>query len=221
MLIIPRERRAVEFSVQGQTFSTARDIGRKVPDHSFSMVSATDGALPPITPATLNNVTADDRSSAVDFVNRVNFLFEEFDHDKMLGAFHPDAVVYHFHGKIQGLSAMRSFLERDYPYLIPGVSRHATNHIVDRDGESGVAVRYHEHLVRYAWPDKTVQEASENQDPRVLENVGDLPAIWLFTPMLDRLRKTDEGEWKIFERHLGTSSFNRKLDPSKTRSSLN
>lgn len=173
----------------------------------------TNGSLPPISLTTSGGVTADERTSAIDFVNRVNLLFEEFDHDKMLTAFHADAVVYHFHGKIQGLAEMRTFFQQDYPYLIPGVTRHATNHIVDRDGDSGVTVRYHEHLIRYAWPQGADQKAPGDRAGTLLENRSDLPSIWLFTHMLDRLRRTQDGEWKISERYLGISTINRKLDP--------
>lgn len=46
---------------------------------------------------------------------------------------------------------MKQFFANDYPYLIPGVSRNATNHILDQD-EDGVVVRYQNLLVRYAAP---------------------------------------------------------------------
>lgn len=62
-----------------------------------------------------NNVTAAERTGAIDFVSRVNYLLKEFDHDKTLSAFHPDAVAYHFHGTIRGHAEMRKFFEKDYP----------------------------------------------------------------------------------------------------------
>ncbi|MGO4560149.1 hypothetical protein [Mesorhizobium sp. 2RAF21] len=105
------------------------------------------------------------------------------------------------------LRASRHFLEVDYPYLIPGVSRHATNHIVDADGD-GVAVRYHNLLVRYA----PVDAAPGLGTGKVLDSEDDLPAIWIYSPMLDRLRRVD-GAWKIFERHVGGSMTNRRLEP--------
>ena len=71
----------------------------------------------------------------MDFVNRVNWLFETWDVDAMVEAFLPDGVAYHFHGVIRGQTEMRRFFDHDYPYLIPGVCRHATNHIVDADGD--------------------------------------------------------------------------------------
>lgn len=77
---------------------------------------------------------------------------ETWDVDAMVDALLPDGVAYHFHGTIRGQSEMRHFFENDYPYLNPGVSRHATNPIVDRD-EDGVVVRYHNLLVRYATPE--------------------------------------------------------------------
>jgi hypothetical protein len=105
-----------------------------------------DGKFPPPLSFTSSNVSADDRISAIDFVNRVNLIFEEFNKEKLLDCFVEDSTVYHFHGMIKGREANRKFIEETYGYLIPGVTRHATNHVVDRDGETGVIVRYHEHL---------------------------------------------------------------------------
>ena len=149
-----------------------------------------------------------DQASAVDFVNRVNWLFETWDVDGMVDAFLPEGVAYHFHGEINGRDAMRRFFEEDYPYLIPGVSRHATNHIVDVDGE-GVVVRYHNLLVRYASP----EVAPELSEGGIKESDGELPAIWIYSPMMDRLRRTEHG-WKIFERYVGGSMTNRHLHPT-------
>ncbi|KAK3646471.1 hypothetical protein LTR56_008569 [Elasticomyces elasticus] len=169
-----------------------------------------NGKFPPVSAFTSANVTADERSSAIDFVNRINYLFEEFNHDKMLSAFLDDSIVYHFHGKIEGREKTRRFFEDVYGYLIPGVTRHATNHIVDRDGEDGVMVRYHEQLFRNAWPAEVSDAAGAAE-----ERTDGLPALWLFSPMIDRLRMTAEG-WKISERYVGASTFNKKLDPPKS-----
>jgi hypothetical protein len=109
-----------------------------------------NGKFPPPSRSTSNEVTAEERITAVDFVNRVNYIFEEFNHDKILDCFLYDCSVYHFHGTIKGREENRKFMEDTYGYLIPGVTRHATNHIVDRDSDDGVMVRYHEHL--YAEP---------------------------------------------------------------------
>ncbi|MEU1212584.1 nuclear transport factor 2 family protein [Streptomyces sp. NPDC005791] len=160
------------------------------------------------------SVDANDWTSAVDFVNRVNWLFETYDLEGMISSFLPDARVYHFHGNLNGEGDIRRFLTDDYPYLIPGVSRNATNHVVDRDAD-GVAVRYQNVLVRHAWP----QQAVGLQAGQVLES-DDLPAIWLYSPMLDRLRLTDDG-WKIAERHIGGSMMNKRLSlPDTSRASV-
>ena len=148
-----------------------------------------------------------DHASAIDFVNRVNWLFETWDVDAMVEAFTPNGVAYHFHGVIRGHAEMRRFFEEDYPYLIPGVSRHATNHIVDRDGE-GVIVRYHNLLIRYAAPEL----APDLGAGKVLDSEDELPAIWIYSPMLDRLRRIDDG-WRIHERYVGGSMANRRLKP--------
>ena len=36
--------------------------------------------------------------------------------------------------------------------------------------------------------------------------------IWMYSPMLDRLRETDNG-WRIAERYIGGSTTNRRLTP--------
>lgn len=151
-----------------------------------------------------------DRASAVDFVNRVNWLFETWDVEAMIDAFLPDAVAYHFHGTINGHAEIRRFFEHDYPYLIPGVSRHATNHIVDVDGD-GVQVRYQNLLVRHAAP----QDAPALGAGQVMHSDSGLPAIWLYSPMRDRLRRTPDG-WKISERYIGGSTTNSLLTPGDT-----
>jgi hypothetical protein len=97
-------------------------------------------------------VTPEDRASAIEFVNRVNWLFEVWDVDAMVDAFLPDSVTYHFHGTSRGQDEATRFFDDLYPYIIPGVSRHATNHIVDLD-EDGVVVRYHNLLIRHAPPE--------------------------------------------------------------------
>ncbi|WP_285423817.1 nuclear transport factor 2 family protein [Pseudomonas sp. efr-133-TYG-103a] len=158
----------------------------------------------------LGNVDPADRISAIDFVNRLNWWFETWDVESMLNAFLPDAVAYHFHGTLNGRGEMRQFFERDYPYLIPGVSRHATNHIVDAD-EDGVVVRYQNLLVRYASP----ESAAALGDGQAIKSPDGLPAIWLYSPMMDRLRRTEDG-WKVFERYIGGSTINPRLDPPTT-----
>jgi hypothetical protein len=165
-------------------------------------------AFPPIARASV--VDAHDRTSAIDFVNRLNWFFETWDVESMVDAFLPDAVAYHFHGTIRGHAEIRRFFAQDYPYLIPGVSRHATNHIVDPD-EDGVVVRYQNLLIRHA----NAEDAPALGAGEVMHSDIGLPAIWLYSPMRDRLRRTDSG-WKIHERYIGGSTTNNALTPADT-----
>jgi hypothetical protein len=156
----------------------------------------------------LGHLDPDVRASAVDYVNRVNWLFETWDLEAMIGAFAPDAKVFHFHGALDGAGDIRAFLTETYPYLVPGVSRHASNHIVDLEGNGLVSVRYQNLLVRHATP-----EASAALGAGQVIETHELPAIWLYSPMLDRLRATDEG-WKITERYIGGSATNTRYTPA-------
>jgi hypothetical protein len=173
----------------------------------------TNGRYPPIPGATLNDVTIEERSSAIDFVNRHNLIFEEFDHETMINTFLPDAVVYHTHGTIRGHENMKDFFVNTYGAFILGVSRHATNHVVDRDADGGVIVRYQECLIRYGWQGDDL--AAINGNDTVRED--GLPAIWWIGRCIDRLRMTPDG-WKIFERHLGSPFRNGTLDHDKAPS---
>jgi hypothetical protein len=153
-------------------------------------------------------VEAADQVSAVDFINRVNWLFDAWDIDAMVEAFLPDSVTHHTHGSIRGRIETRRFFQAQYPYTVPGVSRHATNPIVDPDDDDGVVVRYHNLLVRYA-----TQAASPRiVGGQVLSAPSGLPALWVYSAMTDRLRRTDDG-WRIFERHVGDTSVNDRLTP--------
>lgn len=166
-----------------------------------------NGRYPPVNGSTLNDVNGEERSSAIDFVNRHNFVFEEFDHAKMSATFLPNAVVYHSHGTISGHAEMKEFFEKVYGFFIPGISRNATNHIVDRDEDGGLLVRYQEILIRYGWPGDDASAFS--QQDQIREN--GLPAVWWIGTVIDRLRMTSNG-WKIFERYLGTPFRNGALD---------
>ncbi|KAH6973263.1 hypothetical protein EDB80DRAFT_743012 [Ilyonectria destructans] len=168
-----------------------------------------NGTLPPIYATTSHEITADERSSAIDFVNRLNHLFEEFDKDKMKSGFLPECKLRHAYGTFNGRAEMDAFIERDYPPLVPGISRHATNHTVDRDDETGgVVVRYHNMLVRYAWP----SQAHKVTPNGVIKAEDGLPGMWYWAPMVDRLKMTEEG-WKVYERFIGGSVVNSKFDP--------
>ncbi|WQF89751.1 Putative NTF2-like domain superfamily protein [Colletotrichum destructivum] len=107
-----------------------------------------------------------------------------------------------------GAEAVKDFIENKYPPLIPGVTRHATNHIVDRDNETGgVVVRYHMALVRQAWP----EEAGKVTTKDAFEVTG-LPGIWIYSAVVDRLRMTDDG-WKLYSRVNGSTVVNKSLNP--------
>jgi phospholipase C len=45
-----------------------------------------------------------------------------------------------------------------------------------------------------------------------------LPAIWLYSPMRDRLRRSGNN-WKIIERYIGGSTTNNALTPKDTAAS--
>lgn len=158
-------------------------------------------------------VDAADRVSAIDFINRVNWLFDAWDIDAMVEAFLPDAVTYHTHGVNRGQLETRRFFQGQTPYVVPGVSRQALNPIVDAD-DGGVIVRYHNLLVR-----QTAQVAAPRiVSGQVVAGAGDTPVLWIYSAMTDRLRRTAKG-WRIIERHVGPTSMNDELTTAASRQS--
>jgi hypothetical protein len=147
-----------------------------------------------------------DRVSAIDFINRVNWLFDAWDIDAMVEAFLPDSVTHHTHGVSHGKAETRRFFQEQCPYVVPGVSRQALNPIVDPDDDDGVIVRYHNLLVRHL---------AQATSPRivagqVVAGPADMPQLWVYSAMTDRLRRTESG-WRIFERRVGPTSMNDQL----------
>ncbi|KAL5338119.1 hypothetical protein BJX70DRAFT_367741 [Aspergillus crustosus] len=172
--------------------------------------------FPPIPATQSKSLTATEITTAIDFVNRHNFIFTEFTHETMLSTFLPDATVYHTHGTLHGHTEFKSFFENIYGFFIPGIARSATNHVVDRDEDGGVTVRYLETLVRYGYGK---EEEDGVDDPYVVTGKdavrGDgLPAVWWVGTMVDRLRMTEDG-WRIYERYLGAPVRNGGLDLPK------
>src|ERR1700730_15189515 len=64
-----------------------------------------------------------DQASAIDFINRVNWLFDAWDIDAMVEAFLPDSVMHHTHGTVRGRIETRRFFQEEYPYNMPGCIR--------------------------------------------------------------------------------------------------
>jgi hypothetical protein len=147
-----------------------------------------------------------DRVSAIDFINRVNWLFDAWDIDAMVEAFLPDSVTHHTHGVSRGMAETRRFFQEQRPYVVPGVSRQALNPIVDPDDDDGVIVRYHNLLVRHA----AQATAPRIVGGQVVAGPADMPELWVYSAMTDRLRRTESG-WRIFERRVGPTSMSDQL----------
>lgn len=158
--------------------------------------------MPSLPPIALDSVVDPaDRISAIDFINRVNLLFDAWDIDGMVEAFLPDSITYHTGGVTHGQEETRRFFQQVRPYIDHGVSRIATNPIVDAD-EDGVIVRYHNLHVRYTV--EAAPGAITGQVPGISTN---MPAIWVYSAMTDRLRRVGSG-WRILERHVGVTAMN-------------
>ncbi|CEN62958.1 hypothetical protein ASPCAL09586 [Aspergillus calidoustus] len=168
--------------------------------------------------STISRVTSDERTSAIDFINRQNYIFQEFNHDRMLATFLPDATVYHSERTLHGHAEIKTFFETCYGRAIPRICRSATNHVVDRDDEdeegTGVVVRYQQYLIRVGWEGEREGEDGVAAAGKDVVTQDGLPAIWWFGSVVDRLRMTGEG-WKVYERFVGPSFRNPRLDLAK------
>lgn len=117
----------------------------------------------------------------------------------------------HVHGTLDAHEDIIEFFKKVYPPFIPGVHRHASNHIVDRDEETGgVSVRCHNYLYRYAWPNDT--EGIKGNVLQYKEDTEGLPALWNGVTMIDRSIHPEDG-WKLKERVQGGLVANKALMP--------
>lgn len=55
---------------------------------------------------------------AIDFINRVTWLFDAWDIDAMVEAFMPDSVTHHTHGVSRGKVENRRFFQEQCPYVV-------------------------------------------------------------------------------------------------------
>ena len=56
-----------------------------------------------------SNVSAQDRSEAIDFVNRLNFAFDHWNIAEMNDAFSETCIVDHPRGRVEGRAASAKF----------------------------------------------------------------------------------------------------------------
>ena len=76
-----------------------------------------------------SNVSAQDRTEAIDFVNRLNFAFDHWNIAEMNEAFSENCIVEHPRGRVEGRAAIAKFLDA-YKPLTLGIRRVALNHTV-------------------------------------------------------------------------------------------
>jgi hypothetical protein len=103
----------------------------------------------PAQASTTRRVDADTRFEVIDFVNRVNFLFDRWQIEELLAAFSDDVVVEHPLGRSVGKEDLAKFLEAYEPITL-GVRRHNCNHVIDAGPGDDITVIYYILLIRIA-----------------------------------------------------------------------
>src|ERR1700739_866639 len=86
-----------------------------------------------------SNVSAQDRSEAIDFVNRHNFAFDHWNIAEMNEAFSENCIVEHPRGRVEGRAAIAKFLDAYKPITL-GIRRVALNHTVDANEDGSLTV---------------------------------------------------------------------------------
>lgn len=151
------------------------------------------------------SVPADDYMQVVDLVNRLNYAFDVWDVETMVGMFTEDVVIQHARGDVEGRDALRSFYE-DYRPLTLGVRRHAVNHVVDGLSDGTIRVTSYNLLIRVA----PVSDSGLTERQMVSE-FDIYPAIYVHAVMIDTFRKDPHVGWRICHRSAAQNSLNRTL----------
>jgi hypothetical protein len=140
------------------------------------------------------------RVDAVDFVNRVNFLFDRWDPAALLDCFTDDVTVEHPLGRSEGRAELAAFLEAYEPITL-GVRRHNCNHVVDVGPEDGeIVVTYHILLVRIAPSSEAARLRSEPM--AIMHYEEHLPKLISYALVSDTLRPHRDGGFRIRRKHV-------------------
>jgi hypothetical protein len=131
---------------------------------------------------------------AVNFVNRVNFLFDRWEVDKLVSVFTGDVIVDHPLGRSVGRPALAEFLKA-YEPITHGVRRHNCNHVVAYGGDGDVVVSYYILLIRIA---PSADAPRLKVEPmRIMEYDAHFPKLISYAMVTDTLTKLEDGQWRV------------------------
>lgn len=139
-------------------------------------------------------IDADTRFEAIDFVNRVNFLFDRWQPEELLAAFSDDVIVDHPLGRSAGKEELAAFLKA-YEPITHGVRRHNCNHVIDPGPGEDIIVTYYILLIRIAPSSEAGKLKAAPME--IMEYEEDLPKLISYAMVTDRLGKTNSGEWRV------------------------
>jgi hypothetical protein len=135
-------------------------------------------------------VDADARGEVINFVNRINFLFDRWEPQALLDAFTDDVVVDHPLGRSVGREQLRMFLA-DYEPITRGVRRHNCNHVVEALEDGGLRVTYYILLVRIA--PASAAETLKSEPMTIMHYERDLPKLISYAMVTDTLARRPDG----------------------------
>ncbi|MDE5445758.1 hypothetical protein GWG65_30995 [Bradyrhizobium sp. CSA207] len=139
-------------------------------------------------------IDADTRFEAIDFVNRVNFLFDRWRPEELLAAFSDDVIVDHPLGRSTGKVELATFLKA-YEPITHGVRRHNCNHVIDAGPDDDIVVTYYILLIRIA---PSSQAGKLKAAPmEIMEYDEHLPKLISYAMVTDRLTRTSAGDWRV------------------------
>jgi hypothetical protein len=148
----------------------------------------------PIPAPSIRQIDADTRFEAIDFVNRVNFLFDRWQREELLAAFSDDVIVDHPLGRSAGKEELAAFLKA-YEPITHGVRRHNCNHVIDTGPGEDIIVTYYILLIRIAPSSEAGKLKAAPME--IMEYEEHLPKLISYAMVTDRLSKTESGGWRV------------------------
>jgi hypothetical protein len=139
-------------------------------------------------------IDADTRSEAIDFVNRVNFLFDRWLPEELLAAFSDDVIVDHPLGRSAGKEELAAFLKAYEPITL-GVRRHNCNHVIDAGPGEDIIVTYYILLIRIA--PSSQADKLKAAPMEIMKYDEHLPKLISYAMVTDRLTRTLAGDWRV------------------------
>jgi hypothetical protein len=138
------------------------------------------------------------RTEVIDFINRHNLYFDQWDYEKLADTFTDDAAIDHPIGQASGRSEINKLL-KDYEPITRGVRRENANYVIDVISEGKAIVHYHSILIRVT---REEDAAKARETSGFLRDTTGFPILICHALVTDTVVQDKNANWKVFRKKV-------------------